>query len=396
MRLERIPVFLGLGVLLLGEAGEASPGRSQAKTQDALGPALEEALAQPSRFDRLQRLTASLAGLDAENVDEAVAVFELEHWWLSDAEIDLFMEAWTRFDPASAVEYAARWPWRTQRPEALAAAVQAWALRDPEEAARKVEELAQTNPRIRGKLVDNLLTGWVQSGRPGALEYTAAAPSGTWPVSAMVIAAGQTRRLRVPAVLEWADGVVQGELPEDLRKNVFRRVTGMASRQDPEAVAAWVEKHAGRAYADQGTRILAERWVSMNPEAVLRWVSASIPADERTMLLRHAFSRWLIEDFSDAAAWVEAASADPRHDPAFAAYANVLAQRDPEAALPWAEKIQDEGLRLTSLERIAASWYRRDPVAAETWLESSALEEAARKRVRQAPDRRPARPLDRP
>lgn len=387
-----ISLVLGLAVLLLAACGQATSRGGD--SPDALGPALEQALRQPSRLDRIRQLSAGLERLDTSNLNEALGVYEREHWWLKETEIRLFLESWSRFDPEAAADYAVRWPFRARRGEAMAAALRGWALRDPQAAMERAQELGQAYPRIRVKLIEAVLTGWVESGQPGVVDRMAAAPEGSWPYNAMVVAGAKVRLAGVADSIAWAEGIVTSELPDELKKQIFRRVTGMAARLDPEAVAAWVAKHDGQGYADQGPRLLVERWVARDPDAAIHWVSESVPADERSAMLRGAFTKWLTGSFEEASAWVEVAPQEPRHDAAFAAYANVLAQRDPESALPWSERVQEEKLRLVSLERVASAWYRRDPVGAETWLQASELDEEARERVRAAPGRRPQRPLE--
>ena len=83
-----------------------------------------------------------------------------------------------------------------------------------------------------------------------------------------------------------------------------------------------------------------------------------------------------------------------QNDPAYAAYARVLTQRDAVAARPWAERVHDEKLRQDALEWVASGWYQRDPSAAEIWLEESPLGEDARERVREARNRPRLRPLE--
>ena len=131
-----------------------------------------------------------------------------------------------------------------------------------------------------------------------------------------------------------------------------------------------------------------------DPDAAMRWASRFVAEDDRFTVLRGAFTRWLTADLPAAGAWIEAAPLEPRLDPAYVAYTNVLAQRDPGSAVPWAERVHDDTRRLAALERAGSGWYRRDAEAAEAWLLESPLDDDARERVRQAPGRRPARPLD--
>jgi hypothetical protein len=54
-------------------------------------------------------------------------------------------------------------------------------------------------------------------------------------------------------------------------------------------------------------------------------------------------------------------------------------------ALSWCERIQEPARQQPCLESRAHSWYGRDAVAAETWLQQSSLDDEARRRVRKTP-----------
>ena len=252
-----------------------------------------------------------------------------------------------------------------RRPAALSAVIRGWALRDPQAATQAVETIGAAHPMQRQVFVENLLKGWVQSGQPGLIEFIADRPERTFPTTAMWIAGGQTRRLGVPGVLDWLDGHLTSDLPAKLKLNLFRRVTGMASRLDPARVAVWLKTHEGQEYTNRAPTLLVERWVSLDPDAAMNWVVEMAPTAEA-------------------------------YDPAFRAYSIVMARRDPVSAMPWAARITNEESRRTALTRVASSWYRRDAEAAENWLLLSELDEKSRDQVRSAPGRKHIRPLEQP
>jgi len=372
-------------VLAACELGAPESDGGGAMPPAAMGPAIREAFAEASRLDRLRRLTGVLQFLDAENVHEAVAVYDRESAMLAESEIQAFFDAWCRFDPVSAVGHAMTWTVANNRRIAVDAAVQGWAVRESLEAARGVEELMVTYPRMRQQLLESLVIGWVHSGDPGVMEYVAKEPKGSRLGISVVLIGAQTRRLGVPGVLRWADGVLDGLPDEEFRKTVFERVAKQAARRDPAATAAWIDAHGDRDYAaGVGARIVTERWLPIDAEAALAWVSKFPTEQERAPAIRSAFSQWLQRDFDRASEWLESAAATPPPDPAIEAYSRVLARREPDAALRWAERIRDGDLRLVSLKRVAVQWYRRDPVAAEAWLQESPLDEEARLAVREA------------
>jgi hypothetical protein len=308
------------------------------------------------------------------------------------------MEAWTRFDPAAALDYARRWPEQSRKMTALAAVIRAWALHDPQAAAAAIKGLPVSSPMLRGQLQENLLKGWAQSDQPGLIEHISTLHEGAFSMGALWVAGPQTRRLGVPAVLDWADVHLASNLPEKLKMSLASRVAGTAARYDPARVAAWLDTHEGQEYTKRAPAILCERWVALDPDAAIDWADASFPEEERISLLRDAFKKWVRNNYQDAGAWIETlpnaetSDAANAYDPAFSAYAQVMAQRDPETAVSWAQRIVNEESRQTVLLRVASAWYRRDAEAAEDWLRLSELNEEMRSQVRETSKRNRVRP----
>ena len=81
----------------------------------------------------------------------------------------------------------------------------------------------------------------------------------------------------------------------------------------------------------------------------------------------------------------------PLHDPGLVVIANELVRKDPQRALHWAERIQDESLRLATLVRIGTRWARTSPDEARTWLGTSSLPAETRREMRAAMRIGPAR-----
>jgi hypothetical protein len=362
---------------------------------EAMAEALSAAGRRPSPLERFRSLSAALDRIDASNLDAARETVERElWWWFGDVETELYLEAWTRVDPPAALAFAALWPDAARRPKAMGAVFQAWALADPEQAASEAERYSRKYPALEGLFVENLLKGWAESGRPGLLAFAAKGTDAFHPAAAIQIVGTQTRRLGVPGVLEWADEALAEDIPPVLRMNLCRRVAGLAGRLDPPAVAAWLAHHTDQPYADEAPRLLTERWVAIDPEAAIDWATANYPDIAQTKLLRSGYSKWLARDFDAASEWIRATPAVARYDSAKSSLAVAIPPKRAEEAIQWASAVIDDEVRRSTLQRVASSWYQHDPVAAESWLQQSELDEAARTIVRRAPERRRLRPLD--
>jgi len=357
-----------------------------------MGPALRAALAEGSRLERFRVLTETLDGLEPGNLAEAVAVYDGELSGLGDCEIGIFVDAWTRFDPLSAVEHVQRWPLMSKRKVGLELAIQGWALRRPEEARVAVEEMMEDQPGFKMLLIENLVLGWTYSGSPGVVAFVAELPTALRSRANVAMVGAQTRRLGAAGLLSWADEVlVELEEKREFQRGFFRRVAHMAGRRDPERAAAWAGRHAGSGYGTDGRRIVGQHWVKRDPAATLEWLSAEAEDEEGAEAIRRVLSRWLELDRPAAEQWLDSASPATLPDPALDFYARDLVKRlEIEMAISWAESIRDESLREASLKAVATPWYRREPEAAEAWLQQSSLSEEAREAVRHPPAERKA------
>lgn len=367
---------------------ESRLGSAGASRSAGMGPALRAALAEGSRLERFRVLTETLDGLEPGNLAEAVEVYDGQLSGLGDCEIAIFMDAWTRFDPLSAVEHVQRWPLMSKRKVGLEMAIQGWALRRPEEARVAVEEMMEDHPgRRKMLLIQNLVLGWTYSGSPGVVAFVAELPMPLRSGANVAMVGAQTRRLGAAGLLSWADEVlVELEGKREFQRGFFRRVAHAAGQRDPERAAAWAGRHAGSDYGANGRRIVGEHWVKRDPAATFEWLSAGAADEEGAEAIRRVLSLWLKQDRPAAEEWLDSASPATLPDPALDFYAQDLVKRlEIEMAISWADSIRDESLREASLKAVATPWYRREPEAAEAWLQQSSLSEEAREAVRHPP-----------
>jgi hypothetical protein len=281
-----------------------------------MGPALRAALAEGSRLERFRVLTETLDGLEPGNLAEAVAVYDGELSGLGDCEIGIFMDAWTRFDPLSAVEHVQRWPFMSKRKAGLEKAIQGWALRHPEEARVAVEEMMEDQPGLKMLMIENLVVGWTYSGSPGVVAFVAELPMALRSRANVAMVGAQTRRLGAAGLLSWADEVlVELEGKREFQRGFFRRVAHGAGRRDPERAASWAGRHAGSDYGADGRRIVGEHWVKRDPAATFEWLSAGAADEEGAEAIRRVLSLWLEQDRPAAEEWLDSASRATLPDP---------------------------------------------------------------------------------
>jgi hypothetical protein len=129
--------------------------------------------------------------------------------------------------------------------------------------------------------------------------------------------------------------------------------------------------------------LVAKSWDRRDGEAALTWVGEQPTGEVRDQAVREAFGEWTKTDPQSARAWLVDEKPAALRDPALEFKAKRIVDHEPERALGFCERIEDSARRQGCLESSAKSWYAKDAVAAETWLQQSSLDDEARSRVRE-------------
>lgn len=386
-------VLLGLWAATLAAAfaiGRGAPPPSPDAAPEDLAAAIRVALGESSSMERFGRTSSLLRHLGPENLPEVRTIYDQILSVLGECDIRLFVEAWARFDPAAAFDHTNGWRFSSKRKSGVEAALYGWTLRDQLAARLAFQQIAADDTSLQDGLFRNLVTGWVHSGQEGLDAYLAGLTPLAQNKGTAIVAGALGRRDGTEAIVRWADAILRDETYEThFKRTVFRRGARTVARWQPEQAAAWILEHAGRDYAGDGLRIVAEQWGERDGEAALQWLRDQPTGKPRDEAVRDAFVEWWKVDPAGAGAWLASASLTAFHDPAVNAYARKLSDPAPREAIGWCERVQDAELGYRCLEVAASQWYRRDPVAAEAWLQRSPLDEDARRAVRALPEKRP-------
>jgi hypothetical protein len=77
----------------------------------------------------------------------------------------------------------------------------------------------------------------------------------------------------------------------------------------------------------------------------------------------------------------------PQRDNAISGFSNGYAWQNPQVAIQWANDISDPALRTQTLTRTGQIYFRQNPEAARTWLESSNLPPETQQQILNPPRR---------
>jgi hypothetical protein len=385
-------VLLGLWAATLAAAfaiGRGAPTPRAGSAPEEIAASIRAALGEGSTVERFGRTASLLQHLGPENLPEVREVYDQILSVLGECDIRAFVDAWARFDPAAALDHANAWRFKSKRKVGVEAAIYGWALSDPLAARLAFQQIAEDSTDLREGLFHHLVAGWVHSGQERLAAYLA----GLTPMAqsaGTALVAGNLGRIGGPeAILRWAEAILRDEAYErPFKRSVFRRAARSVARWQPERAAAWIQEHEGRDYAEDGLRIVAEQWGERDGGASLQWLRDKPAGEPRDRAVRDAFVEWWKVDPVGAETWLASESLTAFHDPAVNAYARRLDDSAPREAVGWCERILDPDLGQRCLGVVANQWYRRDPVAAEAWLQQSPLDEEARRGVRAPPEKR--------
>ena len=383
LRLVERSLGLSLGVLLAVGCAEKTSESSVAPSADATH--VVEALREPDPLVRAEALARAFQSLPPESLPGVRDAYSGTFFDLGDTELVLLAEWWARFDAAGALEwtYVERAADATQVRQAI---LRAWARQDPEAALRAAENQRADN--VRPLWLDAVLSGWQESGQPGAFEFVRALPSGPDRQRALAtLARRKVLRDGVAAAFDWAEG-----LPEDddkFKLNLMRRVGSAAAGVDPEIAAERAGRLADGPYAQGLLRRVGIRWANRDGAAALHWL-VSLPAGHpRDDGVSETYRAWVRGPArADAIRFMEGpARNDPALDPATALYAQVFVSDDPLGAIEVARAIEAEDLRWATVGRVWRIWWTDDEEAANAWFEQTSddIPEFYRERMRVIP-----------
>jgi len=368
-----------------------SPPHEPPAPNDLVG-SIRSTLGEGDLIDRQGQIASLLERLDPDGLPEVAALYERMIPVIDPSELGPFFAAWARFDSAGAIDHALSWPhmkMKAQREVGVRAAIQVWAQFDPSAARLAAVQIATDNPRLREALWSGLVTGWAHSpqGQEGLGTFIAELP----PLRRRDDAVGNAVRelLReggVDAALGWAEPILRDEGYDPIfKRSVFGSAIDLTAQWDPERAAAWAMEHSGADYAEEGPSIVAKHWSRQDGAATMAWLGEQPAGALRDQAVREAFGQWSRADPLRARAWLDSEKRTALHDPALETKAERLAPHEPERALGWCERIQDPARQQSCLESTAKSWYGRNAVEAEAWLQQSSLDDEARARVRKVP-----------
>lgn len=260
--------------------------------------------------------------------------------------------------------------------QALLASMARWAERDPQGAQAWIEQTSPNRPGLRDEDVKRSLLGGVAANDPaaafrmlGTLGFDDAGDG----VGAIMETASKSPEQR-DAVL----GALRGHLAgmtspverERIREEAFAALAQSINPKDFDASVSWLQSAGldneelaafatGIGYFDaQGE---TGRWID--------WFSTRLPIDNLDEPVREMMGEWTQQDYLAAGNWLAATQDGPGKHAAVAAYAEAVAEYEPQVAVQWAMTLPDNWRREQVLRTIHENWPADDPRGAAEFAE---------------------------
>lgn len=262
--------------------------------------------------------------------------------------LELLCAAWGAMDGASAIA-------TLTDPPALAAAMTAWAAKDP--AAAKLW-LGQAPG-----LPNSYVIGLAHRDVAEAVRYIAAQPEDERAGLTAVIAKEMLRR-GIAEAGAWAASLDDSTMRGPALEMVACKYMAAA----PDEGAAWAAENAAAPDMRDAVGRVADRIADKDVLAAYTWTQQLPPGPGQEEAYQQVFSEWARQDPTASSQELLSMPPSPNRDQAIHSFSRSLVKENPESAIAWAGAISDPAQRLETQIDVARQWHAAAPEAAATWI----------------------------
>lgn len=359
----------------------------------------EEILRHPDILKRAEAVGAFFQAADPADLDEIRLALRKAPLDRGDVEYALFGAWWARFDPINALLYALN-DLRMEQPRVANEVLRTWAYMDPAglKAASGFEESTAKLYGFRGEMMDAIVVGWYESGKPGLADFILEQgdpESRQFGLQAWV-------RMKIlhegeEEALEWTQAL---GYHADTKRLLLAAALATIAHQNPQLCIEWFQK-AKEAGIDVNTFVprITYAWGHHDPQAAIEWALTFPESTERLRAIQRVARKWRDQDAAGMQDWVDAAYDDEeRPDPKMIGLLQYQALRglvteqkyrpDWAGLLRRANEMKHEDRSRPVMLWLLQHWFYVDPEAANVWIEENpyGLNEALISRAALLPD----------
>ena len=337
----------------------------------------------------------------------------------TNGKINALFLAWSRIDPANAIESAKKFPTADTRRVAIEAICFGIKPEAGKAIALSIKGLSEDAlpAQEKERFLDMAIVKWSQADPAPAAQFLAkvypdaatrlAKPgAGDGDLLSTTRAVGENWGAAAPqAALDWykkqnpqnlvaiqsaivgwwrkdakaAAAYVSGHLETPNEREVAGLLSGTMAERDPKAAAQsveWVKEERLRRRLRLG---IAHVWAMHHPKAAGAW-SKSLEGKEGEETIGVVAGVWAFIDSAGAEKWIDSLHGRVR-DLAIRGFATTMAKTNQKSALNSIMKMQDREARTRLLKPIAADWMKQNPDEAKAWIKKSKLSDSEKKEL---------------
>lgn len=243
--------------------------------------------------------------------------------------VSSLMDGWDNSDPSAAFKWAEQNLAGKLRADTMGNALGGWFSRDPTAARAAYDELPIY---LQANLANGIARNWSQ----------------------------QDPR----AALQWAQTSLNAVLGDQAISWIFSRWP----YSEPKAAAEASLQLSG-AQANNISRQMADRLVTVDPTYAMQWALRFSEEDTRGQAAQSVFQNWGRSDPVTAAEHLDTLPAGRVRDQAVQGFVNSVSEKDPAAAVDWALSIGDEQQRTNLVSNTLSTWRQKDAAGADAYIQ---------------------------
>ena len=253
-----------------------------------------------------------------------------------------------------------------------------WGQRDPDAALASMKKLDDWRGRMGAYTV---LSNWAQRNPEAAIAWAKQnGPTdpknedGNWFMLGAITGLVKTDPERAAMLaLEQPKSRARGEMMDRLLDAYGKK--GATGAQD------WVNTLPEGAFREGVTRRLASRIADKDPSSSVAFLEQQPAAPWKGEAFAEAVDRWADKDPNAAGTWLGKYPPSPETDDPRRAFALKIKDKDPESAMAWAGTVSNDKARTRLMMELARDWYKREPQAAQSFIDRNNWPEEFRRKV---------------
>jgi hypothetical protein len=343
---------------------------------EEVGPKLRAVLALPDALQRVAGIADTLDATDPGALPLVRAVFEDPNVATTVLDEEVFVAWWSGFDQRGPFE----WVLENRRSAGgFSVVFERWGQVDPIAAAGV---LAGQVPGVQSEVPTAfmrdaqvaLLRGWYQSGRPGLESYLISLDPRKGGLAVMEdFGRYLVSQLGAEGTIGFIESIPEQQAP--LRSKIVFAMARPITRASPETGVELFEAYREEPGAWNLLIAVGEGWVeARGAQSAMEWVLEQGDHPRQRAAVSSVYRRWIRDDEEAALAWLEPRLEDrvpPELEGALVVYIGIKSQEDVLKALELRKKIRAGLVRRDVTLKILRDWRRRDPDAANAWIDQA-------------------------